>query len=171
MSCRQEAEKTANSNAANNAGRARANNPASGFFSAGGAEEMSRWPMLRGLALRLDIAHLPRRQALQKIPRRRAVESRIARLNTEEKTVLRRQREARDVENRMVRMRQSVKRQHPQQRRERRRQHRQFKSHRNEHGPTVQRPAGDVQRPVDRRDPVLQKKSAQAPGQASQQKD
>src|SRR5215510_14669765 len=152
MSWRQEAEKTASNNAVNNPGRARANNPASGFFSAGGAEEISRWrhhrnpiaiisasrqgrrtwyllsdrcrsgapsgrktspalyrwwrhrlissappaqnlrmshwPMLPGLALRLDIADLLRRQTLQKIPRRRAVKSRIARLDAEEETVL-----------------------------------------------------------------------------------
>src|SRR5262249_49774909 len=66
---------------------------------------MTQWPMLPGLALRLDIAHLLRGQTLQKIPRRRAVESRIARLDAEEETVLRRQRETRDVEDRVIRVR------------------------------------------------------------------
>src|SRR4030095_11903965 len=107
MSWRQEVEKTASSNAVNNPScapplanvrcpsgtkinRTICEDTYGGnhrlISSAAPAQNlrMSQWPMLRGLALILDIAYLLRGQAFQKIPRRRAVESRIARLDAEE---------------------------------------------------------------------------------------
>src|SRR5262249_9622117 len=74
----------------------------------------------------LNITPLPRLQALQKPSRHRRIEFRITRFNAKEETVARRKLKTRRVEDRMMRPRQSVERQHPEEGRQGRTQHCQF---------------------------------------------
>src|SRR5438552_18518350 len=78
--------------------------------------------VLRGDALcsvRND-GHLSRLERLHEPARRGQVELLVARLDAEEKPVAARERESRDVEHRVIRLRQPVERQHAEYRRERR---------------------------------------------------
>ena len=99
------------------------------------------------------------------------IKFRIFRFDYQEETVAGRQREIRRVENRMVRLRQLVKRQHAQHRRERRRQYGAFKGDRNEGRPTVEGLAADNDWIVDHFHPVLHEKSAQRADDPADQDD
>ena len=85
------------------------------------------------------------------------VELRIARLDAKEKTVARSQSESRHVEYRMIRRRQAVHQQHPEDGRDRREQHGQFKRDGNERRPAIERPAADIDGIADHRGVILQK--------------
>ena len=87
------------------------------------------------------------------------------------KSVAARQLKTLDVEYRMIRHRQSVERQHPEERRQSSDENRHFKSHRNERRPAVQRPAADVYRIIDDRYPILQKEPAEAADDPADQHD
>src|SRR5690348_2068710 len=76
--------------------------------------------------------HLPRTERLEIAPRVLEIELRVARLDAEEEPVPAREREPRDVEHRMIRLRQAVQRQHPEHRRQRGAEDRHLERHRNE---------------------------------------
>src|SRR5258707_15667398 len=74
------------------------------------------------LSLIRDSGHLPRVQRFKEPARRFEVELRILRLDAEEETVAAGQREARQVEDRVIRHRQPVQREHAEHARQRRRE-------------------------------------------------
>src|SRR5262245_43882715 len=86
-------------------------------FSAASAFEFPKTLVRNG-------GHLARIERFQEVARRFEIELRILCLDAEEEPVAARQREARHVENGVVRLRQSVQRQHAEHGRERRRQNR-----------------------------------------------
>src|SRR6185295_14621142 len=75
---------------------------------------------------------LPRIERLEEPARRLEIELRIGRFDAEEEAVAARQREARHVEDRVVRLRQAVEREHAQHRRERRAENGALERHRHE---------------------------------------
>src|SRR2546425_12866663 len=89
--------------------------------------------------------HLPRLERLEELPRALDVELRIDRLDAEEEPVAARQREAWNVEHRVIRLRQSVEREHAEHRRQGRDENRALERHRDERGPAVKRVAADVE--------------------------
>src|SRR5689334_17123636 len=64
--------------------------------------------------------HLSRIERLEEPPRCFEIELRVARLDADEESVAARQGEARNVEHRVIRLRQAVQRQHPEHRGQRR---------------------------------------------------
>src|SRR5205823_7155660 len=92
-----------------------------------------------------NLKYPPRFQAREKLPRLLAIEFRIAHFDAEEEAVASGQRKARHVKDGMIRSRQSVERQHPEDRRQRRAKNRQLKGDRDKRRPTVVRPAADIQ--------------------------
>ena len=76
-----------------------------------------------------------------------------------------------DVEDRVIRLREAVQREHAQDRGQRRAQNRAFEGDGNERRPAVQRLSSDVQRIRHRRHPELQQVSAQASHDAADQDD
>src|SRR6185295_17786789 len=105
-----------------------------------------RVPRGRELLLVGNGRDLPRIQGFEEAARRFELELRILRLDAQEETVAARQREARHVEHRVIRLRQPVQRQHAEHARERREEDRALEGHRDEGGPAVERLAPDVQR-------------------------
>jgi hypothetical protein len=71
----------------------------------------------------------------------------------------------------MIRLRQSVQRQHPEHRENRSQQNRALECDRDERGPTVQRTPADVERINVRRNPVAQRVPAKAPEYPANQND
>src|SRR5262245_38693643 len=123
MSCRQPAEKTPN-NAAPTKNPTR---PVTKNFTTEEAEDTEafrvwiQWILcvlcaLRGKALRLvsNDRHLSRLERFQKTARLREIELLVPRFDAQERPVAAGQRESRHVENRMIRLRQAVERQHAQ---------------------------------------------------------
>src|SRR4029077_3498057 len=96
------------------------------------------------------------------------MEVRVLGLDANKKAVRRRVRETRNVENRMIRLRQFVQREHAENRGERRPENGQLKGDGNKSGPAIQRTAGNILRIGDRRDPVLEEKSSDASRQATE---
>src|SRR3954463_5088939 len=88
--------------------------------------------------------YLSRPQRLEKRARAFEIELRVARLDAQEETVPARQRKPRHVEHRVVRLRQSVQRQHAEHRGQRGAEDRAFEGHRDERRPAVKRLAADV---------------------------
>src|SRR6185295_18769899 len=68
--------------------------------------------------LALNFSHLPRTKTSQERLRTFDIELRIGRLNAQKETIARSLFEIRHVEHRMIRLRQTVQRQHPEHRRE-----------------------------------------------------
>src|SRR5437762_419271 len=85
---------------------------------------------------------------------------RILGLDADKKTVRGRMREAVNVEDRMVRLRQFVQGQHAENGGERCAENGQFKSNRDEGGPAIEGTATDVHGISDRRRPVLKEETA-----------
>ena len=110
-----------------------------------------------------------RLQVLQKLFRRNQIKLRIARFDAEKKAIARRQRKARNVENRMVRLRQAIQCKHGEYRRERGKQNRELERNWNERRPTVEGASADVQRVVDHRGVILKAKSGQTTDDAANQ--
>src|SRR6185369_14323917 len=111
--------------------------------------------------LNLDIANFDRPKTLQQIRHRAMVELRVIRLHREKESIPRGECKIRQVENRMIRLRELVQDQHSQHRGEGREQNRHFKSDRNKRGPTVVRLAAHIDRIIDHLDPVLHEKAGQ----------
>src|SRR5688572_26355126 len=88
-----------------------------------------------------NFGHSYRVRGFEEIPRRRPIEPGIAGLNHQEESIRRRARERRDVEDRVIRLRQLVERPHPEERRQRRAEHRRLESDRNELRPADERTA------------------------------
>src|SRR5258706_2935819 len=107
----------------------------------------------------------------QKPPRLSAFKHRVARLDAQEETIAACHLKAVNVEHRMIRLRQSVQRQHPKHRGNRSQQNRAFECDRDERRPTVQRTPADVERIDVRRNPVAQRVSAKAPEYPANQHD
>src|SRR5712691_294041 len=107
---------------------------------------------------------LPRIEGLEESARRVDVEPRIPSFDAEEEPVAARQREARHIEDRVIRLRQSVERQHAEHRRERGDENRALEGDRDERRTAVNRIAADVQRIGDDRCPVLEQIAADAAG-------
>src|ERR1700749_1475704 len=93
-----------------------------------------------------DISHLNRPETPKELSRPLAVELRVSRLDQHEEAVARGEREARRVEDRMVRLRQPVQREHPEDGEEGRAENRALERDRDERGPTVIGLAADVDR-------------------------
>src|SRR5581483_3321812 len=110
---------------------------------------------------------LTRIQRFKKLARAFDVELRIDRLDADEKAIAARERESRHVEDRVIRLRQPVERQHAEYRRERRRENRALERHRDERRPAVERPSANVDRIRHRRNPVLHRVAADAADQAA----
>src|SRR4029079_14552036 len=87
---------------------------------------------------------LPGTEGCQEVARPFEIEFRVGSLDTEEEPVPARQREARHVEHRVIRLRQAVQRQHAQHRGERGDENRALEGHRDERRPTVQGLSADV---------------------------
>src|SRR5439155_14089019 len=115
----------------------------------------------------LDIEHSARAEIGEKGPRRRLVELRVLGLDAQEVAVPARQREARNVEHRMVRRRQAVQGEHAEDGEDPRDQDGHLEGHRDERRPGVVRTAADVERIRDGRDPVLQPVPGQGPDDPS----
>src|SRR5437773_1902406 len=111
--------------------------------------------------LQLHITNISRFQTLQKPHCFVMIELRILRFDHQKETVARRQRKVRRVENRMVRLRQLVQRQHAEHCRERRDQDRAFEGDRDESRPTVEWLAAHVNWIVDHFRPILEKEAAE----------
>src|SRR5476649_1165778 len=114
---------------------------------------------------------LPRVQRFEEVARRFDVELGILRLDAEEEPVTAGQREPRQVEDRVIRHRQAVEREHAEDARQRGRENRALEGDRDERRPAVQRLAADVERVRDDRRPVLQRVAADAADQAANQHD
>src|SRR5882762_5809323 len=99
----------------------------------------------------------------------RQVKLRVAGLNAEKEAVRRGVREAMNIENRMMRLREPVQGEHAKHRGERRAENRQFESDGNKSGPAIGRAAADVERVGEDVDPVLEEESAEASRQAAYQ--
>src|SRR5882672_7744841 len=82
-----------------------------------------------------DSGHLPRIERREELACPFQIELRIGRLDAEEEPVPARQREARHVEHWVIRLRQSVEREHAEYGGECRDENRAFEGHRNERGP------------------------------------
>ena len=89
-------------------------------------------------------------------------------LDANEKAVRRRVRESRNVENRMIRLRQFVQREHAENRGERCPENGQLKGDGNKSRPAIERTSSNILGIGDRRDPVLEEKTSDAPGQAAE---
>src|SRR3954447_21211125 len=105
---------------------------------------------------------LPRVERLEKLARRVKVELRILRFDAEEEPVAAGERKPRHVEDRVVRLRQAVERQHAEHRRECRAEDRALEGDRDERRPAVKRLAADVDRIGEHRYPVLERIAAEA---------
>src|SRR6185436_10380117 len=127
-------------------------------------------PCLWGL-LGFNVGHLPRSQRLEKCPRRLEVELLVARFDAEEEAAARGEREPRDAEDRVIRHRQAVEREHAEDGGERSREDRALERHRDERRPAVERTAADVERVRDRRRPVLKEEAAQTAGDPADEHD
>src|SRR5438034_205640 len=90
------------------------------------------------------ITNIHRLKSLQELHRFVMFKFRILRFNHQKETVTRRQRKVWGVEDRMIRLRQLIQRQHPEYRGKRRHQHRAFKRNRNERRPTIKWFAADI---------------------------
>src|SRR3954449_6532344 len=101
------------------------------------------------VSLPRDIDNLPRVQCLEELPDAVEVELRIARLDDEEELVARGLIEPPHVEDGVIRHRQAVQRQHPEDRGKRRDQDRAFQGDRDPRRPRVVRLAADVERIAD----------------------
>src|SRR5262249_9965754 len=117
-----------------------------------------------------DIDHLFRPQALEEGAGLGFVVFRIVRFDAQEEAILRRAGEVRHVEDRVIRLRQTVHQQVADEGAERRQQHRAFERDRNERRQTQQRSPADVDRIDEGRSPVLQRKSAQPAENAENQR-
>src|SRR6266576_4592781 len=92
---------------------------------------------------------------------------RVAGLDANKETVRRCMREAMHVENRMVRLGQSIQGEHTENSGERCAENRHLKGDGNESRPAIERAAANVHRISDGRRPVLKTKTAQAPDRKS----
>ena len=97
--------------------------------------------------------------------------ARIAPLKREEKRAARRQLKARNVEQRMIRLRQSVQCQHPQHRRQSGAQNRQLKGDDDKRRPAIERPPGDIDRIAHHIGVPLHEKSAHRADDSADQHD
>src|SRR5437879_120401 len=108
-------------------------------------------------------------EALQEARGVHQMKLRVAGLDANKETVRRCMREAMHVENRMVRLGQSIQSEHTENSGERCAENGQLKGDGNESRPAIERAAANVHRISDGRRPVLKTKTAQAPGQAAEQ--
>src|SRR5262249_17595165 len=97
---------------------------------------------------------LPRVERLEKATRRLQIELRIRRLDAEEEPVAAGERETWHVEDRVVRLRQAVEREHAEHRGQRRDENRALEGDRDECRPAVERLSADVQGIRRHRHPV-----------------
>ncbi len=95
------------------------------------------------------------------------IEFLVALLHHQEESVFRRQREARDIEDRMIRRRQAVHREHSENGAQSRAEYGELKGNRNECRPAIMRLAADVQRIADHIRVVLHEKSREAAEQST----
>src|SRR5580658_792931 len=110
-------------------------------------------------------------QAFQKLFGLHQVETFVAHFYDEEKAVVGRQGEARDVEHRVVRRGQTVHRQHAEYGAQRGAQHREFEGDRNKRRPAVVRFAADVQRITDHVRVILHEEAGEAAEQPADEDD
>src|SRR5262245_13157408 len=96
------------------------------------------------VSVRGNGGHLTRVERLEKVTRGLQIEVRIGLLDAEEEPVAAREREAGHVEDRVVRLRQPVERQHAQHRRQRGDENRALEGDRDERRPAVKRLPADV---------------------------
>src|SRR5262245_35733584 len=115
--------------------------------------------------------HLARAERFEEAARPLEIELWIPGLDAQEKLVAGRQREPRDVEDRVIRHRQAVEREHAEHGRQRGTENRAFERDRYEHRPGIERFAADVQRVGHRRGPVLKKVAADAANDAADEDD
>src|SRR5947209_1676430 len=124
--------------------------------------------------IHLVIAHLTdmvRAHRLEKTRRVREIKLVIARLDAQEKAIRRGVlRKSFHVEEWMMRLRQSVQREHSKHRKKRRAQHRKFERYRNERRPAIQRPAADIQRIGNHIAPILEAESAKTSAEPADQR-
>src|SRR5882672_5568204 len=99
----------------------------------------------------------------------RQMKLRVAGLDAEKEAVRRGVREAMDIEDRMMRLREPVQGEHAKHGGERRAENRQFESDGNKSRPAIERAAADVERIGDDVDPVLEEEPAEATRQAAYQ--
>src|SRR5580693_9344278 len=110
-------------------------------------------------------------QAFQKLFGLRQVETLVAHLHHQKKAVVRRQSEARNVEDRVIRRGQPVHRQHAEHGAQRGAQHRELEGDRNERRPAVVGLATDVQRIADYVRVILHEKARKAAEQPADEND
>src|SRR5262249_55774732 len=91
--------------------------------------------------------------------------------DTQKKPIATRQRKTRTVEQRVIRHGQAIQPKHSEYSRERCDENRHFKRDRYKRGPAIERTSSNVQRIVDRGDPVLQEESSRTSDKTSDQYD
>src|SRR5207244_9258962 len=106
--------------------------------------------------------NLPRAERFEKAASSLEIELRVLCFDAQEEPVSAGQGEARHVEHRVIRHRQSVESEHSKDSRQRSGQDRAFKGHRDKRRPAVVRLPADIERKCNRRDPVLQRVAADA---------
>src|SRR6267378_819366 len=99
----------------------------------------------------------------------RQMKLRVAGFDAEKEAVRRGVREAMDIEDRMMRLREPVQGEHAKHRGERRAENRQLESDGNKSWPAIERAAADVERVGEDVDPVLEEEPTEAPRQAAYQ--
>src|SRR5450432_2549179 len=128
--------------------------------------------MVRTVLVIKHLGHVMRIDALQESRGVRKIEFLVAGLDAQKELVAGGVLgETLDVEQRMMRLRQAVQRQHAENRGKRRAQHGQFESDRNEGRPAIQGASRDVERIGVDVAPILEKKAAQSAAKAADQGD
>src|SRR6516225_3308517 len=110
----------------------------------------------------IDDIHSYRIQLLKKRFRLFQIKLRIRCFDTEEEGIICRERELRHCENRMMRLRKPIQRQHPEHSEEAREQDRQLERDDNEGGPAMKRPPSNVDRVKPHGGKILHQVSADA---------
>src|SRR5215217_4617632 len=110
------------------------------------------------ICLVLNGRYLSRADPFEELAGLLQVEFLVCRLDAEKEAIAAGQREALGVEDRMIRLRQTIERQHAEHARQRGAENRALIGDRDERRPAVERLAADVQRIRDDRNPVLEQK-------------
>src|SRR5258708_31377296 len=98
-------------------------------------------------------------KTFEKLPRVQQAELGVLSFNAQEKLVAAGAGKARHIKDRMIRLRQSVQREHAENRSQRSAEHRAFKRHRNKRRPPVERLAAHIEGIIHGRNPELKRVS------------
>src|SRR5271167_456909 len=126
---------------------------------------------MREVLVIMHLGNVMRVKPLQKTCGIRKVKFFVAGLNADEEAVRRGMRETVRIENRMVRLRQPVEREHSKHSGERSKENGHLKRDRNERRPAIQRAPGDIHRIGVDVYPVLEAKAAKPSQQAADERD